>query len=143
MARGPGLISSGIPNDGARVGLLDGLMGHEAELEPRKAHAELGALLGDGERLEKALRLGKGNLVFTNRRLILVDRPGLNGAKVEYTSIPYRSITRFSVGARGSLDPEAELRIWIAGEAEPIEREFTGQLDVYPIQALLAAALAR
>jgi hypothetical protein len=125
------------------VGLFDGLVNHESELDPRKAQSELGPLLGDGERLDRALRLGKGHIVFTNRRLVFVDRPGLNGAKVEYTSIPWRSITRFSVGARGNLDPEAELRIWIAGEAEPIEREFTGELDVYPIQALIAGYVGR
>lgn len=29
--------------------------------------------------------------IFTNKRLVLVDKQGLTGKKVEYHSVPYRS----------------------------------------------------
>jgi len=49
--------------------------------------------------------------VFTNKRLILVDKQGLTGNKVEYHSLPYRIITHFSVETAGHFDLDAELKV--------------------------------
>jgi hypothetical protein len=68
--------------------------------------------------------------VFTNKRLVLVDKQGLTGKKVEYHSIPYKSITHFSVETAGRFDRDAEMKIWISGIREPIEREFKKGTDV-------------
>lgn len=125
------------------MSLLDGLMGGSAELTPAQADREFATLLGDGERIEKAYRLVRDHILFTNRRLIFVDRPGVSGAKIDYHSVPYHSITHFSVEAGSTFDPDADLRIWIAGLPEPIDKAFTGKIDVYQLQALLAAHMAR
>lgn len=125
------------------MSILDGLMGNASELTPAQAHKEFATLLGDGERIEKAYKLARDHMLFTNRRLVFVDKPGRSGAKIEYFSVPYRSITHFSIEAGSAFDPDADLRIWIIGAAEPIDRQFTRQLDVYEIQSLLAAYLDR
>ena len=58
--------------------------------------AEFSQVLAPGEQVEKAYVVIRDAMLFTNRRLILVDKQGLTGSKVEYHSLPYRSITHFS-----------------------------------------------
>jgi hypothetical protein len=53
--------------------------------------------------------------VFTNKRLILIDKQGITGRKVDYHSIPYRAITQFKIETAGHFDLDAELKIWISG----------------------------
>jgi hypothetical protein len=81
--------------------------------------------------------------MFTDKRLILVDKQGITGKKVEYQSIPYRSIVRFSVETAGSFDLDAELKIWISSTAEPLARQFNKQVNVYEVQQLLASSVCR
>ena len=78
-----------------------------------------------GERIEKAYQLLRDLFVFTNKRLILVDKQGLTGSKVEYRSLPYGSITHFSVEASGHFDLDAELKVWISGSPIPIQQRST------------------
>ena len=68
--------------------------------------------------------------VFTNMRLILVDKQGLTGKKVDYQSIPYKSIVRFSKESTGLFDLDAELKLWLSGMSEPIIKEFSKKANV-------------
>lgn len=77
-------------------------------------------------------------MVFTDKRLILVDKQGVTGKKVEYHSIPYKSITHFSVESAGHFDLDAELKIWISGTNEPISKEFKKDKNIYDVQRTLA-----
>jgi len=52
--------------------------------------------------------------IFTNKRLILVDKQGITGKKIEYFSVVYKSISRFSIETAGNFDLDAELKIWIS-----------------------------
>ncbi len=100
---------------------------------------QLGAwsrLLGAGEQVLEVFRLTRCTFVFTNRRLVLVDE-ALSGRQVEYTSLPYRSISHSSVEAGGPFSPDADLRLWVAGRSTPIERPFGPDVDVYAVQALI------
>lgn len=57
---------------------------------------------------------------------------------MEYHSIPYKSITHFSIETAGTFDLEAELKIWISGNAVPIEKAFNKQLNIYKVQSVLS-----
>lgn len=91
-----------------------------------------------GERIEKAYQLLRDLFVFTNKRLILVDKQGLTGSKVEHRSLPYRGITHFSVETSGHFDLDAELKVWISGSPIPIQQRFNKQLNIYDVQSVLA-----
>ncbi len=95
-------------------------------------------MLAGGERIEEAYQLLRDLFVFTNKRLILVDKQGLTGSKVEYHSLPYRSITHFSVETAGHFDLDAELKVWISGSPVPIQKRFNKQLNIYDVQSVLA-----
>lgn len=123
---------------GGHVGLLDGLMGNASEIEPTKIEGDFVRVLAGGERIEKAYQLIRDLFIFTNKRLILVDKQGLTGNKVEYHSLPYRSITHFSVETAGHFDLDAELKIWVSGSPMPIQKRFNKHLNIYDVQSVLA-----
>lgn len=120
------------------MGLLDGLMGNASEVDPAKIEGDFARVMAPGERIEKAYQLIRDLFLFTNKRLLLVDKQGLTGNKVEYHSLPYGNITHFSVETAGHFDLDAELKIWISGSPLPIEKRFNKQLDIYDVQSVLA-----
>lgn len=124
------------------MGFLDGVMGNASRIDPHAAAQEFGRLLAQGEQVHAAYQLVRDSFLFTDRRLIMVDKQGMTGRKVEYHSIPYRAITHFSVETAGTFDLDAELKIWLSGSAAPIQKQFGKGVDVYEVQALLSNFVA-
>jgi hypothetical protein len=120
------------------MGFLDGLMGNASEVNIDRLEKDLELILCEGEEVERAYVVIRDSLVFTNRRLLLIDKQGLTGKKVEYHSVPYRSITHFSVETAGHFELDADLKIWISGTELPIEKEFRGDKSIYNVQRALA-----
>jgi hypothetical protein len=125
------------------MGLLDGLLGNASEVEVSTLQTEFAQVLAPGEQIEKAYQLIRDMFVFTDKRLIFVNRQGMTGKKVEYQSIPYRSITRFSVETAGTFDLDAELKIWLTGDPAPIQLQFNKKLSIYSVQSVLAGYVLR
>lgn len=78
--------------------------------------------------------------VFTDYRLILIDKQSITGRKIDYHSILYRSISQFSVETAGSFDADAELKIWVSGTMI-LRKEFKKGVDVVGIQQYLAQSV--
>lgn len=95
-------------------------------------------MLIDGEHIEKAYKLIRDMFVFTNKRLILVDKQGITGSKVDYVSIPYTSITKFSKESAGLMDLDAELKIWVRGEGAPIKKQFGKNDNINEVYKILS-----
>jgi hypothetical protein len=125
------------------MGLLSALLGHASQADVEEIERDLEAILAEDEQVERAFRLVRDLLIFTNRRFILVDRQGMTGKKTSYDSIPYRAITHFAVETAGHFDLEAELKIWISGAAEPIQRTFTRGQSILEVQKALASYVGR
>ena len=81
--------------------------------------------------------------VFTNKRLILLNIQGLTGSKREYLTIPYHSIIRFSIETAGTLDEDCEMKLWIRGMAEPLQKEFKRNTDIKGLQRALASNILK
>lgn len=120
------------------MGLLDGVIGNSSKIDSSQIQQEFSKILAPEERVEHAYQLIRDYFVFTNKRFVLVDKQGLTGSKVEYHSIPYKSITHFSVETAGTFDLDAELKIWISGTAIPIQKKFNKKLSIYEVQSVLA-----
>jgi hypothetical protein len=121
------------------VGLLSPTRDRTEPASDRRQRQEHGAwsrLLGAGETVLEVFRLARCTLVFTNRRLVLVNE-AISGRQVEYTSLPYRSISHTSIEAAGQFSPDADLRLWVLGRTTPLERPFGPEVDVYAVQALI------
>lgn len=125
------------------MGFLDGLMGNVSEIENGQVESELKDLLASSEKVEHAYKLIRDLIVFTNKRLLLIDKQGMSGKKIEYHSIPYRSIVHFSIETAGTFDLDAELKIWLSGSSVPIQKKFNKTLNIYKVQSVLAEYVMR
>ena len=121
------------------MGLFSALMGNAGQASSEDLLKQYGQLLLDDEKIEMGFKLIRDVFIFTNKRLILVEKQGLTGSKIEYKSITYKAISRFSVETAGTFDLEAELKIWVSSEQNPsITKQFTKSVNVYEVQKVLA-----
>ncbi len=126
------------------MGLFSGMIGHASQRDNDKVERQLEDILIPDEQVNLAFVLVRDLIVFTDYRLILVDKQGVTGKKISYKSLPYRSISRFTVETSGHLDLDAELKIWISSAAEPAEvLQFNSDHNVVEIQQALAEAVLR
>ena len=126
------------------MSIISGLIGNAAETSIEDVKNDYGKLLGRNEDVIQAYQWVRDLLIFTDFRLIMVDIQGATGKKVDYHSIPYKSIRHFAVESTGHFDLEAELKIWVAGlGAEPLVYTFSKDADVYRVQALLAECVGK
>lgn len=125
------------------MGIFNGAAKNTGSAENKKLHTIYGQLLVDGEIIEIGFALSRDTFLFTNKRLILVEVKGISGKQIEYLSIPYTKIMKFSVQTGSSFDLDAELKIWIGNDALPLEKRFNKDLNVYEVQKVLASHLLK
>ncbi|RYC66290.1 PH domain-containing protein [Spirosoma sordidisoli] len=121
------------------MGLFSALLGNAGAVSPEELNRDYNRLLAEGESIEIGFKLFRDVFMFTNKRLILVDKQGLTGRKTDYLSVAYKSISRFSIETAGDFDLDAELKIWVSSELKPsIEKKFNKSVNIYELQKVLA-----
>lgn len=121
------------------MGIFSALIGNAGAIDREKLEKEYSKLLTEDEQIELGFKLIRDTFIFTTKRMIMIDVQGVTGNKVEYFSVPYRSISRFSIESAGTFDLDAELKIWISSEQNPsISKKFNRSVDVYEVQKVLA-----
>jgi hypothetical protein len=121
------------------MGLFSALLGNAGAVNQETLVKDYGKLLISGEEIELGFKLIRDTFIFTNKRLILIEKQGITGSKIEYKSIAYKSISRFSIETAGTFDLEAELKIWVSSETNPsIVKQFNKSVNVYDVQNVLA-----
>ena len=122
------------------MGIFSSLMGNAGVADTAELNREYGILLANNETIEIGFKLIRDVFIFTNKRLILVDKQGITGKKIDYLSVVYKSISRFSIETAGHFELDAELKIWISSEVKPsIEKRFNKQVNIYDVQKVLAS----
>jgi len=121
------------------MGLFSGTDKNASSAETKKYHANYSTLLADGEIIEVGFVVARDTFLFTNKRLILVEIQGISGRQLEYISLPYGKITKFSVKTGGSFELDAELKLWIGSDTMPLEKKFNKDNNVYEVQKVLAS----
>ena len=118
--------------------MLNSIMGNASEIEVNAIREEFSEILIEDEKLVRVFKLVRDLFAFTDRRLIVVDKQGITGRKVDYHSIPYKSITHFSFETAGKADLDSEMKIWISGGSFPVKKDFKRGIDVTDVQRTLA-----
>ena len=121
------------------MGIFSALLGNAGSVNQEDLIQQYGQLLIDGETIELGFKLIRDTFIFTSKRLILIEKQGITGSKVEYKSIAYKSITRFSIETAGTFELDAELKIWVSSELNPsVVKQFNRSVNVYDVQKVLA-----
>ncbi len=122
--------------------LWSAITGNAGQIDGDEAGEIASPIMLDDEEAHLGFKVGRDTLIFTGWRLILVDRQGLTGKKVEYMSLPYGSISRFSIETPGVNDWDAELKVWISSAAEPVvSKRFNRKVNIYAVSEALSVAL--
>jgi hypothetical protein len=125
------------------MGFISNLKENAGVVDVKQLQSQYHQLVKDAEVIEVGFNVFRDTFIFTNKRLILVDVQGMTGKKIEYLSIPYREITKFSVETVGHFDSDAELKIWIGSDPMPLEKKFNKQVNIYDLQKVLATYTLR
>ena len=120
------------------MGIFSRLIGKAGVVDNAKLAQEYAQLLAEDETVEVGFVLVRDKIIFTNQRLIFIDIQGMTGKKVEYLSVPYSKVTKFSVETAGHFDLDADLKIWVGNNPSPIQKKFNRSVNVYDVQRVLA-----
>lgn len=121
------------------MGFLSGIFGNATEAKAEEIQAKFKDIFIPEEKVQAAFVLVRDTFIFTDKRLILVDLQGTSGKKVEYLSVPYKSIKYFSIETAGTFDRDAELKVWVSDSATPtISKQISKGIDVVSLQRTLA-----
>ncbi len=119
------------------MGLLNATAADPRELIDKHREA-----LIDGETVYYAFKTVRDFVAFTNWRVLYINVQGITGSKREYLTVPYRSITAFSIESAGTFDLDAEVSIFLSGH-DPIEFRIGRNSDISGLQGWLAQKLDR
>lgn len=126
------------------MGLISSLLGNAGVVELDELNSRYEQLLIPDEKILIGFKVIRDTFVFTNLRLIFIDVLGFSGHRVEYKSVDYGDISRFSVESAGDLDLEADLKIWVGSEMKPsIVKKFDKDVNIYEVQKVLASQVLR
>ena len=90
----------------------------------------------DGEETIACYQAMRDYMVFTNKRMIVVDVQGVFGKKKDFSSFPYSKIQAFSVKTAGVLDIDTDIDIAFAGLGL-VHLEFTTATNVAKLLRLI------
>lgn len=89
-------------------------------------------LLIEGETIIGVYKSLRDYVVFTNKRVISCNVQGMTGKKQDFTSLPYKKISVFSIETSGLFDMDSELEMYFSGVGK-VKFEFSGQSDIVQI----------
>ena len=92
----------------------------------------------DGETVVYEFKAIRDAMIFTDLRMMVIDPQGIRGKKVSLTSIPWKSITAFSVENSGTFDLDAELKVSGSGFGM-CEIQFSKGTNMSDLQAFISA----
>jgi hypothetical protein len=124
------------------MGFFQALLGNANSADVEKVKKDWGSLFAQDEQIGAAYKLIRDYIIFTDKRLIVIDVQGLTGTKIEIKSVPYSQVIAFSITTAGILDLNAELHIWTASSAWAIQKKFSKDVNIYEVQGILADAIA-
>lgn len=70
-----------------------------------------------------AVKTLRDTAIFTDKRILIADKQGLSGKKIEYCTIPYKSIVTYSIETAGTFDLDAEIKLTLSGGVK-VELQF-------------------
>ena len=94
-------VSSGILGDANLMNLK--------EMSVTQVRPEVNSLLVSDEEIIQCFKTIRDQVIFTNKRVLVVNVQGETGKKVAYFSYPYSKVQYFGVETAGLLDIDSEL----------------------------------
>ncbi|KRL83472.1 hypothetical protein FC32_GL000726 [Ligilactobacillus apodemi DSM 16634 = JCM 16172] len=126
--------------------LVQGALGNYSEVSVRELTQKYGDFLFEEEMINSGYRLIRDALLFTNYRIIFVDKQGATGKKVAYHSIYLDGIVDVTVETAGFGVDDSEIEITFLENVyqkphdevlKTVKFEFPKSLDILPLYRYL------
>lgn len=126
---------------------VQGIMGNLSEMDMDKASQEYGKYLIADEKITNAFMLVRDVVLFTNIRIVVLDKQGATGQKMSVKSILLMNVVDVSMETAGVAD-DGELNITYIQNAKrngmntsetTYKLEFPKKLDIVPLYKYLYA----
>lgn len=95
-------------------------------------------LLVPGEEIVAAFKTVRDQVLFTNKRIFVINTQGIVGKKVSYFSYPYSKIQYYGIETAGLLDIDSEL-IATFNNGTVLHFDFKSKVDIKKINALISS----
>ena len=122
-------ISSGIAMDSNILNLK--------EISIREIRTEVPSLLIEGETIVMAFQTVRDQVIFTDKRIFVVNVQGITGKKVSYYSYPYSKIQYYGIETAGVLDIDSEIVFTFSNGAR-LQFDFKSRVDIHKINSMIS-----
>ena len=75
----------------------------------------LNDFISDKEKVSFAVKTIRDVAIFTDKRILVADKQGITGKKIEYYTIPYKNIVTYAIETAGRLDLDSEIKLVLSG----------------------------
>lgn len=123
------VIGSGIIGDSNTFNLK--------QIDLSKVRREVLDFLVGGEDMVQAFETIRDQVIFTTKRIIVVNVQGITGKKRAYISYPYSKVQYFGVESAGLLNIDSEL-ILAFTDGSKLSFDFRSNVDIIKISKCIA-----
>ncbi|CEN78379.1 PH domain-containing protein [Paraclostridium sordellii] len=71
--------------------------------------------ISSNEKICFAVKTLRDVAVFTDKRILVVDKQGISGKKKEYYTIPFKNIVTYAIETAGKFDLDSEIKLVLSG----------------------------
>lgn len=120
---------------GVRTGITsDANLMNLKEISPNQIRSEVQSFLMPGENIVQCFQTVRDQVIFTDKRVFVLNVQGITGKKVSYFSYPYSKVIFYGVETAGLLDIDSELILAFA-DGSRLQFDFKSQVDIKSICA--------
>ncbi|WP_311491876.1 PH domain-containing protein [uncultured Anaerococcus sp.] len=107
------------------------------EIKIEKVRSEVLDFFVAGEEIVSAFETIRDQVVFTNKRILVVNVQGITGKKRAYLSYPYSKIQYFGIETAGVLDIDSEL-ILAFNDGTSLSFDFKTNVDIVGVSRTIS-----
>mgnify|MGYP000540477693 CR=1 FL=1 len=129
-------------------GIFQGVMGNMTEQSKEELMKSYGDYLFEGEEITSGYKLIRDSIIFTNIRILLIDRQGATGKKTSFKSIYLMNIVDVEMETAGMGIDDSEITITYLTnvkrkahneQLESRKFEFPKNTDIIPLYRMLGS----
>ncbi len=122
-------VSSGIAMDANIMNLK--------EISLQSVRPEVLTLLVNGENMVMAFQTVRDQVIFTDKRIFVVNVQGITGKRTSYFSYPYSKVQYFGIETAGVLDIDSEL-VFAFSNGAKLQFDFKSKVDIRKISMMVS-----
>ncbi len=120
---------------GVKSGIqLDANLMNLKEISQNEIHREVFDLLVQGENILQCFKTVRDQVIFTDKRVFVLNVQGITGKKVSYFSYPYSKVLYYGIETAGFMDIDSEM-VMAFSNGTVLQFDFKSQVDIKAICA--------